>query len=123
MTLANATKYAVVTHWMVAIDVPYSRPSVGRATLTMVASRTVMIAPSTTTAASVRISRVSTGASAGSCDTTCFTGSVSCVAELVMERTYSRSKVWSASFFWILDSCCYTAGHGGRARTEGTQEA
>src|SRR5262245_6565802 len=69
---------------MVATEVPNSRPSVGRATLTMVASRTVMIAPSTTTAANVRISRVSTGASAGSRDTSCLIDSASCVAGLVM---------------------------------------
>ena len=51
----------VGTHWMVEIEVPKSRPSVGRATLTMVASRIVMIAPSTKTAERMRISRVSSG--------------------------------------------------------------
>src|SRR5262249_10990547 len=75
---------------MVAIEVPNSRPSVGRATLTMVASRTVMIAPSTTTAASVRISRVSTGASAGCCDSSCLTGSACRVAALVMAKVIAE---------------------------------
>src|SRR6516225_9263796 len=65
ITLANASMYAVGTHWIVAIEVWKSRPSVGSATLVIVASRIVMIVPSTTTAASVTISRVSTGASVG----------------------------------------------------------
>src|SRR5712691_7484325 len=46
-------------HWMVATEVRKSRPRVGSATLTMVASRIVMIDPRTTTAARVRISGVS----------------------------------------------------------------
>jgi AcrR family transcriptional regulator len=41
MALAKASREAVVTHWMLPIEVPNSRPSVGKATLTMVASSTV----------------------------------------------------------------------------------
>src|SRR6266540_4360553 len=42
---------------MVEIEVSKSRPSVGKATLTIVASRIVMIAPRTTTDASTRVAR------------------------------------------------------------------
>src|SRR5262249_17276285 len=99
MTLANASRYAVVTHWMVAIEVPNSRPSVGKATLTMVASRTVMIAPSTTTAASVRISRVSTDVSAGCCDRSCLSGSSSRVAELVIPEVIADQSFVMQDFY------------------------
>ena len=67
ITLANASRYAVETHWIVGIDAWNSRPSVGIATLTIVASRMVMIVPRTTTAASRKMSRVSTR-SGGACD-------------------------------------------------------
>ena len=46
-----------MTHWIVEIDVWKSRPSVGIATLTIVASRMAMIDPITTTAPSCRSSR------------------------------------------------------------------
>jgi hypothetical protein len=52
----------VGTHWMAEIEVCRSRPRVGNATLTIVASRIVMMAPSTTTTAGARISRVKTPA-------------------------------------------------------------
>jgi len=48
----------VGTHWIVEIDVCRSWPRVGSATLTIVPSRIVMIAPITTTTAAARISRV-----------------------------------------------------------------
>src|SRR5215470_3393732 len=49
----------VGTHWIVATEVRKTRPRVGRATFTIVASRIVMRDPSTTTTASVMISRLS----------------------------------------------------------------
>src|SRR5262249_17850668 len=52
ITLAKASMYPVSTHWIVAMEVPRSRPSVGIATLTMVRSRTVIAVPSMTTTAS-----------------------------------------------------------------------
>src|SRR5919197_1165693 len=54
MTLAEASRDAVETHWIVEIDAANSRPSVGIATFTIVASRMVMIVPSSTTAAGRR---------------------------------------------------------------------
>jgi len=57
----------VITHWIVAMDVPRSRPSVGMATLTMVRSRTVIAMPRMTTIASRRISRSKVRAAAWSC--------------------------------------------------------
>ena len=48
----------VGTHWMTEIEACRSRPRVGSATLTIVASRIVMTDPSTTTVARARISRV-----------------------------------------------------------------
>ena len=57
MTLANASRYAVITHWMEEIDVSSSRPSVGIATFTIVASRIAITDPATTTPPRVRISR------------------------------------------------------------------
>jgi hypothetical protein len=48
----------VGTHWIVEIEVCRSWPKAGSATLTIVASRIVMIDPSTTTTAGARISRV-----------------------------------------------------------------
>jgi hypothetical protein len=56
ITLATASRYAVITHWMVEIEVWKSRPSVGTATLTIVASRIGMIDPITTTVPSRRSS-------------------------------------------------------------------
>ena len=46
-----------MTHWMVEIDVWNSAPSVGMATLTMVASRIAMIIPITTTPPRMMTSR------------------------------------------------------------------
>src|SRR5919201_7143532 len=48
-----------MTHWIVEIEVWKSRPSVGIATFTIVASRIAMIVPTTTTPPSTRISRSS----------------------------------------------------------------
>src|SRR5262245_19379068 len=99
MTLAKASRYAVVTHWIVAIEVPNSRPSVGNATLTMVASRTVMIAPSTTTAARVRISRVSTDAAAGCSDGGWFVVSSCRVIEVVMIELIADQNLEAQEFY------------------------
>ena len=49
MTMANASRYPVVTHWIVANDVWKSRLSVSMATLTIVVSRIDIIVPRITT--------------------------------------------------------------------------
>src|SRR5215471_13913973 len=67
ITLAKASMYPVSTHWIVAMEVPSSRPNVGMATLTMVRSRTVMAVPRMTTIASRTISRSKVGAVAWPC--------------------------------------------------------
>ena len=49
IVMDSARRYPVNTHWIVLSDVSSSRPSTCTATLTIVVSITVMIAPSTTT--------------------------------------------------------------------------
>ena len=58
ITTASASRYAVLTHWIVATVVWNSRPSVSSATLTIVVSRIAGTAP-TSTAMQSRISGVS----------------------------------------------------------------
>jgi hypothetical protein len=90
ITDANASRYTVGIHWIVAIDVWKSRPSVGNATFTIVASSTVMIAPSTTTAASARISRVkivSRTCASGGCSSTWVITVPSCFSKLRVTQT------------------------------------
>ena len=60
MTTAKASRYPVVTHWMVETDTWKSRASVSRATATIVVSRIAMIDPSTMTVETRRISGVRT---------------------------------------------------------------
>ena len=47
----SASRYPVLTHWMVETEVLSSRASVGRATLTMVVSKITAMAPTMTTVA------------------------------------------------------------------------
>ena len=67
ITLAKVSMYPVSTHWIVAMDVPSSRPSVGMATLTMVRSRTVIEVPRMTTIARKTNLRSKVRAAAWSC--------------------------------------------------------
>ncbi len=60
MTTAKASRYPVVTHWMVETDTWKSRARVSSATATIVVSRMAMIDPSTMTVETRRISGVST---------------------------------------------------------------
>ena len=59
ITMARASRYPVATHWMVVTETWKSRPSVARATATMVVSRIDMIDPRTTTVEVRRTSGVS----------------------------------------------------------------
>jgi hypothetical protein len=94
MTIASASRYAVETHWIVASEVWKSRERVSIATLTMVASRPTMTAPSMTASASL----TSSGGSRSSAASAAGAGMGAAVVVMVASFVVSQTLYANASY-------------------------